>query len=82
MERANGIDPALREKALMRNAALRLQQGATIPGAIVTSIKGCEVLDGRVAHADEEDQLQRVSFPAGDPSASDLALPPIHAQPA
>jgi hypothetical protein len=31
---------------------------------IVTSSKGCGVLDDRVAHADEEDQLQRVSLPA------------------
>jgi hypothetical protein len=32
MERANGVGPALREKALIRSAALRLQQGVTIPG--------------------------------------------------
>ena len=32
------------------------------------------------AHA--ENQLQRVSFPARDHSASNLALPPVHSQPA
>jgi hypothetical protein len=32
MEGANGVGPALREKALIRSAALRLQQGVAIPG--------------------------------------------------
>ena len=49
---------------------------------IVTALRACGVLGGRVAHADEQDQLQRVSIPARDHSASDLALPPLHPQPA
>ena len=32
--------------------------------------------------ADEENQLQRVSFPARDHSPSNMALPPVHPQPA
>ena len=35
-----------------------------LPNGIVTALKACGVLDGRVARADEEDQLQRVSLPA------------------
>ena len=41
MERANGIDPALREKALIRRAALGLQKGVMIPGLRVVNVEVC-----------------------------------------
>ena len=41
MERANGVGPALREKALIRSAALRLQQGVTIPGLRWVDVEVC-----------------------------------------
>jgi hypothetical protein len=34
MERANGVGPALREKAQIRGAALWPQQGVAIPGRV------------------------------------------------
>jgi hypothetical protein len=34
MKRANRVVPALREKTLIGGAALRLQQGVTIPGLV------------------------------------------------
>jgi hypothetical protein len=54
-------------------AGLILVPGSAGDG-VVTSIKACEVLDGRVARADEEDQLQRVSLPARDQQAIWLYL--------
>src|SRR3984885_631917 len=41
MERANGVGPALREKALIRSAALRLQQGVAIPGLSGVDVEIC-----------------------------------------
>ena len=41
MERANGVDPALREKALIRGAALRLQQGVAIPRLRRVDVEVC-----------------------------------------
>ena len=41
MERANGIDPALREKALIRRAALGLQKGVMIPGLRLVNVEVC-----------------------------------------
>jgi hypothetical protein len=41
VERANGIGQALREKALIRGAALRLQKGVMIPGLRWVDVEGC-----------------------------------------
>jgi hypothetical protein len=38
---ANGVGPALREKALIRSAALRLQQGVAIPGLRRIDVEVC-----------------------------------------
>jgi hypothetical protein len=44
--------------------------------------QSCFGIEGGHRWADEQGQLQRVSFPARDHSASDMALPPVHPQPA
>ena len=41
MERADGVGPALREKAQIRGAALGLQQGVTIPGLRRVDVEVC-----------------------------------------
>ena len=49
MERANGVGPAFREKALIRSAALRLQQCVAIPGLrrIEVVVRGHDVVISR-----------------------------------
>ena len=41
MERANGVGPTLRKKALIRGAALGLQQGVAIPGLRRVDVEVC-----------------------------------------
>jgi hypothetical protein len=74
---------------LPRGAQIRLSfrilaQWAKLPkrlgglsDGIVTARKAWGVVGGRLAHADEEDHLQRVSLSARHHSANDLSLPPV-----
>jgi hypothetical protein len=76
MQRANGVCPALREKALIRSAALRLQQGVTIPfsgmGAqalepselVIEFGTGLGVSIGSVDRGDEHAIDRRLEIPA------------------
>src|SRR5271169_4067180 len=56
-----------------------LLASATATGT-VTAFRACGVLGGRIADADDQDQLQRVSIPARNHSAGEMALPPVYAE--
>src|SRR5271157_4552582 len=85
----DGIEAGEVDRLALPGGEFRPQQEGPVVETLADDVRGhCNAASGLRSHcwpdsqAHAENQLQWVSFPARDHSASNLALPPVHSQPA